>query len=310
MATRKTPTLAEARELLRSGRDEEAISVLQALSRAAPPAYEVLLQLGLAYNRIDARQEAVVALKRAAQLQPQAAMPWTGIGIAYGRMGQHARAVDALQTAIRLGDDSGHAHLNLAQALVLVNRAAEAVGIARTACARLPSSDQAAYGRILALQAWAGDSMNTAPEPTRTELDQALKDFLADFKASALVSEAKALQQACATHRQPPVPRPLQAQVIPYLRQAIAEFERLHGEAGSRRAIAPVVLEIGMLLQRGIDAGATEPCHPLQSLPGRNFSGLELTAYLYAGARKLTIAVDFGIDYAAEYELALKNQQG
>jgi hypothetical protein len=47
------------------------------------------------------------------------------------------------------------------------------------------------------------------------------------------------------------------------------------------------------------------PKYRLKSLPG-TFSGLQLLAYMYVGFKRLEPATDIGVDFAKEYEEALK----
>jgi len=291
-----TPSLEEAQALLQAGHTPQAISLLEALSRSEPANADVWLNLGQAHNRIGARQEAVIALKRATHLRPEAAAAWVGIGVAYGFLNQHAPAVQALQRAVAL-DDGGHAHLNLARALALVGRGREAVQAARHAQHRLPDNDHAAYGLALALRAWAHDATNPQAAESAAEAQAALRRFVLTFPDSPLAPEARdALAEPLAD-----ADTPLREDMLPLLRQACAQYDEIERDCGGRWGLGPIVLEIGTLVQGGLNLDTPDTRYTLYSLPEQAFTGAQLLAYLYAGAQRLTIAADFGIDLRREY---------
>jgi tetratricopeptide (TPR) repeat protein len=296
------PSLEQAVGLLEAGQTQQAISLLEALTRADAANVGLWLNLGQAYNRIGARQEAVIALKRATQLRPDAAPAWVGIGVAYGFLNQHAQAVHALERAVALGDDSGHAHLNLARALALVGRNREAVAAARCALDKLPGNDHAAYGLALALRAWAHDAGNPEPARAGAEALAALRGFLQAFPDSALAPEAR---DACAENTGD-ADAPLREDMVALLHQACAQYDEIEHEYGGRWGLGPIVFEIGTLVQGGLNLDTPDTRYTLYSLPEQAFSGAQLLAYLYAGARRLTIAVDLGIDLRREYDEVMR----
>jgi tetratricopeptide (TPR) repeat protein len=297
--------------LLEAHRASEALALLEVLSKTHADSFEVHLHLARAHHASGARQEAVIAFKRAAHIQPDNPLPWIGIGVAYGLMNRHEQAIDALRKAMALGDDSGQAHLNLGRALAIVGRGEEAVQTARAARDRLPYSDVAAYGVCLALMTWAKDSNNADAVATSAQAEQALSGFIAAFPGSPLQEEARDELARFAARKQDgrgeALPR---ADVLAALHEALQIFDELHAAAGSRAAIGPVVFEVLMLLQSGgLDAGDADARYTLDSLPGRSFNRTQLMACLFAGAKRLTIAVDAGIDFEREYELALQQRQ-
>ncbi|HZE92820.1 MAG TPA: hypothetical protein VE029_14095 [Rhizobacter sp.] len=304
------PTLAQAINLLEAHRPAEALSLLEAIHQAGDTGFEVMFHLGVARNRIDARQEAVMAFKCATQLRPDATLAWVGMGVAYGFMNRHGLAIEALQRAVDLGDVSGQAQLNLGRALTIAGRCREGMAMARQARDMLPDNDLAAYAVCLALNACSLDPANADPQASLAEVDAALGAFIVAFAPSPLLEEARDLRDQIAHRRGRRADAALRSDVLAGLHTALQEFDALHAAWGGRAGIAPIVLEIVTLLQSGrLDASAAAARYTLDSLPGRSFDRTQLLAYLYAGAKQLTITVDFGIDFEPEYELAVQQRQ-
>ncbi|MDA8104397.1 MAG: hypothetical protein M0Z71_03365 [Nitrospiraceae bacterium] len=70
--------------------------------------------------------------------------------------------------------------------------------------------------------------------------------------------------------------------------------------------IQKVGFEIGLLGQQGIDPANHEKKYTLKSIPGKEFTGLQLLAYMYAAFQVIDPFLDTGLNFKKEYEAAKK----
>ncbi|MBI4826926.1 MAG: hypothetical protein HY807_10995 [Nitrospirae bacterium] len=68
--------------------------------------------------------------------------------------------------------------------------------------------------------------------------------------------------------------------------------------------IKKVGFEIAMLGRQGIDPAKTEKKYNLESIPGKEFTGLQLLAYMYSAFQVIDPFLDTGMNYKKEYEMA------
>jgi len=70
--------------------------------------------------------------------------------------------------------------------------------------------------------------------------------------------------------------------------------------------IQKVGFEIAMLGRQGIDPSNNEKKYHLDSIPGKEFTGLQLLAYMYAAFQVIDPFLDTGMNFKKEYETAKK----
>ncbi|MEK6657779.1 MAG: hypothetical protein AABY58_10110 [Nitrospirota bacterium] len=63
-------------------------------------------------------------------------------------------------------------------------------------------------------------------------------------------------------------------------------------------------MKIAMLGRQGIDPSNTEKKYHLESIPGKEFSGLQLLAYMYSAFQVIDPFLDTGMSFKKEYEMA------
>lgn len=90
-----------------------------------------------------------------------------------------------------------------------------------------------------------------------------------------------------------------QAAVTMYCLSALQYFEDKNLEE-----IKKVGFEIAMLGQQGIDPANKEKKYRLQSIPVKEFTGLQLLAYMYAAFQVIDPFLDTGLKFKKEYEAA------
>lgn len=92
-----------------------------------------------------------------------------------------------------------------------------------------------------------------------------------------------------------------QAAVTMYCLSALQHFEGM-----GLAEIQKVGFEIGLLGQQGIDPANHEKKYTLKSIPGKEFTGLQLLAYMYAAFQVIDPFLDTGLNFKKEYEAAKK----
>lgn len=74
--------------------------------------------------------------------------------------------------------------------------------------------------------------------------------------------------------------------------------------------IQKVGFEIAMLGRQGIDPSNSERKYHLDSIPGKEFTGLQLLAYMYAAFQVIDPFLDIGMNFKKEYEMAKEMKKG
>ena len=72
----------------------------------------------------------------------------------------------------------------------------------------------------------------------------------------------------------------------------------------------PLRDEIGLLGRQGIDPSNNEKKYHLNSIPGKEFTGLQLLAYMYAAFQVIDPFLDTGMNFKKEYETAKEMKKG
>lgn len=93
----------------------------------------------------------------------------------------------------------------------------------------------------------------------------------------------------------------LEPAIIMHCLGAIERFEPMSSEE-----IKGVSFEIGLLGVHGIDYSKSETRYSLKSIPGEQFSGLQLLSLMYVGFKKIDPTLDAGVDFQNAYDIALQ----
>lgn len=90
-----------------------------------------------------------------------------------------------------------------------------------------------------------------------------------------------------------------QMAIVMYCLSALQYFKDKDSEE-----IKKVGFEIAMLGRRGIDPSKTDKKYHIESIPGKEFTGLQLLAYMYSAFQVIDPFLDTGLNYKKEYEAA------
>jgi len=115
-----------ARDLMASGKYEEAIPIYRSLVAAVPGNAGLITNLGVAYHMAGHEQEAVIELGKALKLDPRSVPANLYLGYAYLSLGEPAKAIAPLEVAVRADPSDSTAQGNLAEALFALKRFREA----------------------------------------------------------------------------------------------------------------------------------------------------------------------------------------
>ena len=115
-----------ARELMASGRYEEAIPIYRELVKALPGNAGLITNLGLACHMAGQEQEAVTQFTKALKLAPSNVPAHLYLGYAYLSLGEPAKAIPHLEVAVSADPSDAGSRGNLADALFAVRKFREA----------------------------------------------------------------------------------------------------------------------------------------------------------------------------------------
>jgi len=95
-----------------------------------------------------------------------------------------------------------------------------------------------------------------------------------------------------------------QPAVVMYLLGALQRFEDMEHDD-----ILQVTAEIALMGRFGLDYSSTDSQYTLRSLPGEQFSGLQLMCLMYVGMKRVHPSADSGIPFDDAYAMALSMYQ-
>ncbi len=108
---------AEARDLRRTGRSDEAVEPLQKLVTDYPSFYLGWYNLGLALHNLGRSEDAAAAYRRAIELEPEQAVRDASVYNTYGyllyQMGRYEDAIEPLERALEIAPDHAKAKRTL-----------------------------------------------------------------------------------------------------------------------------------------------------------------------------------------------------
>jgi hypothetical protein len=96
-----------------------------------------------------------------------------------------------------------------------------------------------------------------------------------------------------------------EATVTMYCLGAIELFENM-----DREEIQRIGFEIGMLGTKGIDRSNSKKRYVLKSIPGKEFTGLQLLAYMYVAFQYIDPSLDTGLNFRQSFVTARRMHDG
>ena len=281
---------------LLSDRDYTAgVPILQTLNEANPEDEVVLFNLGMAYSDMGRLDEARAHLENAVAIEPRYAAAWVALGLAQQRSGLSDRALASLQAALEIEPGNAHAERNLGALFGQAGHHDEAEKHFRRATVLAPDDQAASLGLAHSVESLG----------RYDEADEIYRELIRMNPDGAVAEVAKTARGNIAS-------RGFRIESIGQSRPdatvfclaALEEFERLPSSE-----VQAIVFEIAALGQGGLAVNEPARKYVLKSLPGRQFSGLELVAMMYVGFKGIDPSADVGFDLSKEYEQAVAMHQ-
>ncbi len=138
--------LAEARELVLSGRAAEAIPIYEDLLRAAPDNPGLMMNLVVARFKAGQYDKVIPLCRRILETRSGAAAAWLFLGAAHFQLGRYGEAVEPLRKALAAKPGERNARLMLGEALLQLDHPEEAVVEFERAAELLPEEPRVWYG--------------------------------------------------------------------------------------------------------------------------------------------------------------------
>ena len=88
---------------------------------------------------------------------------------------------------------------------------------------------------------------------------------------------------------------------VMYCLDTLKRFEKMPTEK-----IKEIAFEVGLVGTAGIDYTKPDSRYSLKSLPGEQFTGLQMLVFMYVGFKKIDPTVNTGLDFENAYGIALK----
>jgi hypothetical protein len=86
-----------------------------------------------------------------------------------------------------------------------------------------------------------------------------------------------------------------------YCLDTLKRFEKIPVEK-----IKEIAFEVGLVGTAGIDYTKPDRRYSLKSLPGEQFTGLQMLVFMYVGFKKIDPTVNTGLDFENAYQSAMK----
>ncbi|MBK8638709.1 MAG: tetratricopeptide repeat protein [Chromatiaceae bacterium] len=279
--------------LLQAGRYADARPMLESLLTFQPDDPHILYNLGMVYSDEGRLDEARQLLQRATQVAPQHANAFVALGVAALRAKALDEAERALRQAVQLEPNNRFALRSLGTLLLMKGDAAAAVDALRQAVHQT-SQDP------LALLSLAQALIEANPATHSLEADDLLQQVLALSPYGEIAEKAQNARRHIAQQTFREGGRSaLRMDAVMYCLEGLKKFQGL-----SQAKLAPILLEIATLGQKGLPVNDPAQKYQLRSLAGE-FTALQLVCLLHVGIKKFDPSQGSSFDINQEYEAAL-----
>ena len=287
---KKSP-LDKIADILKSGKLDDGILLLELFLSDDPNDENVLFNLGMAYSDTGELNHAIEHLRHLVKSDPNHTHGRVALGVALLRSRKTDDGIHELQTAISQNSSDLWARRNLGAGLIQAERYKEAAEHLRRATEIGPDDQAAWYGLGQALQL-SGETL----ESDKAYIKAIELDEFSDIAELARKARSKIAEQGF-HDVVGNVPR---MDAVMYCLSALQHFEKL-----SLEQVRQIGFEIALLGTRGLDVNSSEQKYTLKSMEG-NFSGLHLVCFQYVAFKKIAPEHSIGFDLSVEYQAALK----
>lgn len=271
----------------KTGRFEQAISILEQLAVEEPRNPDILYNLGMCYTELGRPDAAIRTLKQCVKWQPDYANGHVALGVAYSKSGDQSEAEKQLSNALGIEPENPYAHRNLGALYADQDKLEQAIEHFEHAAKYIPSDPQTNYG--LGLAYFHQGQVDKA--------DSYLKKVVATTSPAHIKGRAKDILRTIAEMNFRA--KGYRPDAMFYCLSALKTFKGM-----SKDMIQKITFEIALKGRSGFDVNKLSRKYGLNSLPGE-FSGLQLVCYMYVGFKEFAPEQDVGFDISREYGDAL-----
>ncbi len=280
-------------DLLSAGDYATAAPMLQSLLQVNPRDHDALYNLGMVYSDQGRLDEAQDLLRRATEASPNNVNSWVALGVAALRAKDPEVARPALEKAIGINPRNSYAVRTLGTLQMMVGDYATAIKTLRTAQKLAPEDPIILLNLAQALLA-------DDPDGHSAEADSLLTRVLQLAPHGDNAEKAKTARSAIANRRfRANAVEDLRPDAMFYCLGALERFEGM-----SPGELAPIVLEMAVLGESGLNVNDPEQRYTLKLTPGE-FSGLQIVCMMQVGLTILDPNMNTGMDLDKEYAAAL-----
>ncbi|MFZ0791014.1 MAG: tetratricopeptide repeat protein, partial [Chromatiaceae bacterium] len=276
----------------------DARPMLEALLPVQPDNLDVLYNLGMVYSDEGRLEEARSLLRRATKMAPEHANAFVALGVAALRARDTDEAEGALTRAVELEPQNPYALRTLGTLRLSKGDASGAVGLLRQAVTQAP-------GDPIALLTLAQALIKTDLASHGSEADGLLKRVLTLAPHGEIAEKAKDERRRIAEQGfRERGGDGLRMDAVMYCLDALTKFEGM-----SRLELAPILMELAALGQKGLPVNDPTQTFRLHSLAGE-FTALQVLCFMHVGIKQIDPGQGSGFDIDKEYETAVAMHGG
>jgi tetratricopeptide (TPR) repeat protein len=278
----------QAMKFIQAGRQDEARIYLEELLKQDPGNSNILYNLSMLYTELGKTNDAILLLMKCIDISPNHANAHVALGFAFMKQDDLVNAKKSTIKALEIEPDNPFAHKNLGGIFAKEGDFKNALDHLKKAHEINPHDPQTAYGLALAYKSlndlensekWFKILLRMESPKTLKEL---AREGLGEIAFKTLKSNAPRMD------------------VVFYMISALEMFNDK-----PLNMIQNVSFEIALLGRQGFEINDPTKKFRLKSLSGE-FTALQLVSIMYVGFQRIDSNLDLGMDFADEYDMALK----
>jgi len=275
-------------ELLKSGKLDQAKSILEEIIKNDPTNIDALYNLGMCFTELGQPEKAIPLLKRCVELKPDFDNAFVALGFAYERTDDSENAKKYFLEAIKIDPNNSYALRNLGGLFGKSSDLEKSIYYLEKSYRINPSDPVTVYG--LGHMYKIMEEYEKADEFFRKVLaldaPENIKDLAKDGLREIAINNLKS--------------KGFRIDAVFYLLAALQLYKQKRDEE-----VKNISFEIALKGREGLDINDPQKKYRIKLLDGE-YTGLQLACYMYAGFKRIDHSLDVGIDLAKEYQFAMK----
>lgn len=280
--------------LLQAGNYAAARPMLETLLTLQPDDLQVLYNLGMVYSDEGRLDDARRLLRRATEVAPNHANAFVALGVAALRANDLEEGENALRQAVALAPANPYAQRTLGTLLSMKGEVRDGIAALRLAVRQAPHDP-------IALLSLAQALMEADIAAHRFEADGLLRQVLDLAPHGEIAEKAQHGRRRLAQQGfREAGGDTLRMDAVMYCVDGLKKFAGL-----SQAELAPILMELAALGQKGLPVNDAKQKYQLRTLPGE-YSALHLVCLLHVGIKQFNPSQGSGFDVEQEYAAAVE----